>query len=262
MQMHAPEEAGMLREERHRHILDALRRRGKVVATELSAALAVSEDTIRLDLRDLAEAGLVQRVHGGALPRSPALADYVARQALAPAAKAAIARAAAALVRPGQVVLLDGGTTTLQVARQLPGDLRATIVTTSPPIAVVLAAHPTVEVVMIGGRLSKDALVAVGAATVEALERVRADLCILGVCSLHPAVGVSVGDPEEAATKRAMIAGAGEVVAVADAEKLGTAAPFVVGPIGDLTRLVTERGVPDETLAPYRARGVTIVRAS
>lgn len=255
------EEVGMLREERHGHILDALRRHGKVVVGDLSGALAVSADTIRRDLRELADAGLVQRVHGGALPRSPAVADYVTRQALAPAAKAAIGRAAAALVRPGQVVLLDGGTTTLQVAQQLPGDLRATIVTTSPPIAVALAAHPTLEVILIGGRLSKVALVTVGGETVAALGRVRADLCLLGVCSLHPAVGLSVDDAEEAATKRAMIAGAAEVVAMADAEKLGTAASFVVGPLGELRRLVTEAGIPDEVLAPYRAAGITIVQA-
>jgi len=250
----------MLREERHRRVLDALRRDGHVASTELSAALDVSEDTMRRDLRELGEAGLLQRVHGGALPLTPAIMGYVERQHHASEAKAAIAIAAARLVRDGQVVILDGGTTTLQVARQLAPNLRATVVTTSPPIAVALSGHPGVEVVVIGGRLYKESLVTVGAATVEALAMVRADICLLGVCSLHPEVGISVLDSEEAYVKRAMIAGATEVVAVADGEKLGTAAPYVVGPLTALTRLVTEANVPDEALAPYRARGITVLQ--
>jgi DeoR/GlpR family transcriptional regulator of sugar metabolism len=251
----------MLTAERRQYILELLRRDGKVLATELSAALKVSEDTIRRDLRELAEAGLLQRVHGGALPSSPAATSYAARQQQAPRAKAAIAQAAAQLVRNGQVIIMDSGTTTLQVAQHLPIDLRATVITNSPPIAVALAEHPSVEVVVIGGRLIKEALAAVGAATVEALHMIRADICMLGVCSLHPEVGISVPDLEEAHVKRAMIAGAAEVVALASAEKLGTAAPYIVGPLGDLTHLVTERSVEEESLAAYRALGITVIRA-
>ena len=152
----------MLTAERRQQILETLRRDGKVLASELSAVLNVSEDTIRRDLRELAEAGLLQRVHGGALPRSPAAASFAIRQSQAPSAKAAIANAAAQLVRNGQVIILDGGTTTLQVAQRLPLDLRATIVTNSPPIAVALAEHPAVEVIVIGGRLLQDSLVTIG----------------------------------------------------------------------------------------------------
>jgi DeoR/GlpR family transcriptional regulator of sugar metabolism len=232
-----------------------------VLASELSVALGVSEDTIRRDLRELAEADLLQRVHGGALPRSPAAASFAARQGQAPSAKQVIARAAAQLVRDGQVIILDGGTTTLQVAQRLPVDLRATVVTNSPPIAIVLAEHPQVEVVIVGGRLYKHSLVAIGAGAVETLRAIRADICMLGVCSLHPQDGISVPDLEEAHVKRAMIAGAAEVVALASAEKLGTAAPYIVGPIGDLTHIVTEREIPDEVLAAYRAQGITLICA-
>jgi DeoR/GlpR family transcriptional regulator of sugar metabolism len=251
----------MLTAERRQHILTTLRRDGKVLASELSAALNVSEDTIRRDLRELAEAGLLQRVHGGALPRSPAAASFSVRQSQAPIAKEAIARAAAQLVRDGQVIILDGGTTTLHVAQRLPIALRATVVTNSPPIAVVLAEHPQIEVVIVGGRLYKHSLVAIGAGAVETLRAIRADICMLGVCSLHPQGGISVPDLEEAYVKRAMIAGAAEVVALASAEKLGTAAAYTVGPISDLTHIVTERGIPDEALVAYQAQGITIVCA-
>ncbi|GAB4190802.1 MAG: DeoR/GlpR family DNA-binding transcription regulator [Roseiflexaceae bacterium] len=250
----------VLTAERRQFILDQLRRDGKVLASELSSALAVSEDTIRRDLRELAEAGLLQRVHGGALPRSPALASYAVRQGQAPQAKAAIAQAALQLLRNGQVLLLDGGTTTLQMAQHLPYDLQATVVTNSPPIAEALAEHPRAEVVLIGGRLFKQSRVVVGAAAVEAIRSMRADLCFLGVCSLHPEVGISVTDLEEAHTKRAMIAVSAEVVALADSEKLGTVAPYVVGPICELTQIITDQCVPETTLAPYRNQGVAILQ--
>jgi len=260
MQHEKADGAGLLAEERRHYILDALLQEGKVRATDLSARLAVSEDTIRRDLRDLADAGLLQRVHGGALPRTPTSSSFTARRREAPAAKEAIARAAAALIRPGQVVILDAGTTTLQVARSLPRDLRATVITNSPPIAVALAEYPHIDTHIIGGRLYREGLAAVGAAAVEALRAIHADICMLGVCSLHPDVGISVLDLEESYVKRAMIAGAADIVALAAAEKIGAAGPYVVGPITDLTHIVTEEAVPHVSLAPYRALGLTVIQ--
>lgn len=259
MQKQADERAFVLSAERHNFILSTLQREGKVIAGELSQALNVSEDTIRRDLRKLAEAGLLQRVHGGALPGSPAATSYAVRQTQAASAKLAIAQTAVQLVHPGQVIILDGGTTTVQVAQCLPPDLRATVVTNSPPVAVALAEHPHIEVIIIGGRLSKKSLVSIGAATVEAFRMIRADLGMLGICSLHPEAGISTPDLEEAYVKRAVIASSAEVVALASAEKLGTAATYTVGPLSDLTHLVTEPGLPQELLEPYRAVGITIV---
>lgn len=251
----------VLTEERRQIILDRLRADGKVVAAELSAQLEVSPDTIRRDLHELAESGLLRRVHGGALPPTVGARPYAVRREHAPAAKAAIARATAGLLRDDQVIFLDGGTTTLEVARSLRPELRATVVTNSPPIAVALAEHPHVEVAMLGGMLEKEARVVVGAATVEALRTIRADVLVLGVCSLHPEVGITVLELEESFVKRAMIAQAAEVIAVASADKLGSAAPYVVAPIGELTHIVTDRTVSSDELDRYRALGVEIVLA-
>lgn len=251
----------MLKHERHRHILDRLRADGRVLASALSAELGVSDDTVRRDLADLAGSGVLQRVHGGAVPTTPAAASYAAREQQAPDAKRAIAGAAAALVRDGQAVILDGGTTARLVAQALAPGLRATVLTHSPTVAEVLAEHPSVEVILLGGRLQKASRVAVGAATIEALRMVRADVYFLGVGGLHPEVGLSTFDLEEAHVKRAMIASAAEVVALTTSEKLGTAARYVFGAATDLTHLVTDASADEAQLAPYAALGVTIVRA-
>ncbi len=250
----------MLTAERRQFILEILKRDRKVLSSELSAVLKVSEDTIRRDLRELALEGLLQRVHGGALPASPATASYTERQMQAPQEKAEIARAAAKLIRPGQVVILDGGTTTLQVVRYLPLDLAATIFTNSPPIAIALAEHPAIEVVMLGGQLYKKALVNVGAATIEALSTIRADICLLGACSLHPEIGISVQNLDEAHIKKAMISRSAEVVGLATAGKLDTAASYVVGSIRSLTYLVTAPTVSTEMLIAYKNLGLTLIR--
>jgi DeoR/GlpR family transcriptional regulator of sugar metabolism len=249
----------MLSEERRQVILDRLRRDGKVVAGELTVSLGVSPDTVRRDLRELADAGLVRRVHGGALPAAAGARPYAERLEQSPEAKTAIARATSRLLRPGQVIVLDSGTTTLEVARQLPPELEATVITNSPPIAVALADHPNVEVAVVGGTLAKDAHALVGATTVEALQSVRADVLVLGVCSVHPEVGLTVLELEESYVKRAMIANAAEVVAVSSAEKLGSAGPFVIAPLEELTHLVTEKSAPATQVERFRAAGVEVV---
>src|SRR5512136_1362374 len=144
----------------------SLHREGRIIAKDLSAELRVSEDTIRRDLRDLAAEGLIQRVHGGALLRSPATASYTARQQQAPSAKHNIAQVAARLVQNDQVIILDGGTTNVLVAQHLPLDLRATVITNSPPAAIALMGHAHVETILIGGRLYKESLVTIGAAAI------------------------------------------------------------------------------------------------
>jgi DeoR/GlpR family transcriptional regulator of sugar metabolism len=250
-----------LADERRSEIVTRLRQDGRVVAAELVADLGVSRDTIRRDLDELAAAGVLKRVHGGALPAAAGGAPWAVRREQAVEAKEAIAHATAKLLHPGQVIFLDAGTTALEVARALPPDLDATIVTNSPPAAAALADHPSAEVVLLGGQLRKDAIAAAGAATVEAIERIQADVCILGVCSLHPEIGISVLDLEESYVKRAMIDHAAEVVAVTAADKLGSAGPYVVAPLDQLTHLVTDTTAAKDALAPFRKLGIEVTLA-
>jgi DeoR/GlpR family transcriptional regulator of sugar metabolism len=250
----------MLSAERRQAILGALARDGKVVAARLVEDLRVSEDTIRRDLRELAGQGLVQRVHGGALPPAPQPGSFADRRRTAPLAKVALAEAAVRVLAGARVVLLDGSTTNLELARRLPADRDCTVLTNSPPIAATLADHPAVDIVVIGGRLDKSAQVTVGAPAVDFIRSLRADACVLGVCALHPEVGLSTDDLEEAQVKRAMVAASADVIALATADKLRAASPYLVAPVGELTHLVSDADAPDELVDPYRALGVTVTR--
>jgi DeoR/GlpR family transcriptional regulator of sugar metabolism len=252
----------MLTQQRKSHILAVLRRDGQVVAKQLSAELALSEDTIRRDLRELAHDGLLQRVHGGALPASAAVADFSGRQQVAPDEKVAIGRVAAAMVQPGQLVFIDGGTTAVQMARHLDPQMRATVATHSPAVAMELVSHASIDVVMIGGRLFKHSIVSVGVGAVEEIKRIRADIYFMGVTGIHPEAGLSTGDLEEANIKRALMAASAETVVLASSEKLGSASAYLIAPIADISTLVVADKVPGAALKPYRVRGIAIVRAA
>lgn len=251
----------MLTRERKEHILAVLKRDRRVVAKTLSHELGLSEDTIRRDLRDLASEGLLQRVHGGALPASPAVVAMDGRWLVSHEEKLHIARAAARLVRPGQVVILDGGTTSVLMARHLPKDLAATIVTHSPNIAVELSAHPCIDVELIGGSLFKHSMVAVGARAAEAIAQIRADIFFMGVTGVHPDVGLTTGNAEEAAIKRALSRHAAETIVLASREKIGAASPFVITPLGEIDALVVEAGLADDLIGNIRSCGVTLIEA-
>ena len=250
----------MLTSQRKQLILERLKHDGQIIAKTLSVELELSEDTIRRDLRELAQEGLLQRVHGGALPASPAIVDFAGRQQLASNAKTAIGRAAAQSIQPGQIVMLDGGTTTVQLARHLPLELHATVVTHSPSVAVELVAHPNVEVVLIGGKLFKHSVVAVGAGTIEALSSIRADTYFMGVTGIHPDVGLSTGDLEEALVKRSMSRQAAETIVLASSEKLGVASPYVIAPVTEASAIITTKDVPKALTAPYTKLGITVTR--
>lgn len=251
----------MLAAERRDHLLRLLADEGKVVAKDVAARLRISEDSVRRDLRDLAAEGLCQRVYGGALPASPAVADYAARQQVAPDGKRRVAVAAARLVRPGSAVILDGGTTALAVARALPPDLACTVITHSPTVAAALLDHPHAELLLIGGRIFKHSAVACGAAAVEAAQQVSADLCLLGVTGVHPQAGLTTGDAEEAAMKRALSSRAAETWVLASAEKLGTASRYRVLPWDRATGVVTDAGSAEPLLTEIAGLGVEVLAA-
>ncbi len=250
----------MLTTQRKKLLLARLAAEGQLVAKALALELGTSEDTIRRDLRELAAEGRLQRVHGGALPASAAMGDLAVRGRVAVADKVALGRFGASLVKPGQVVILDGGTTALQVARQLAPGLRATFVTHSPTVAVELARHAGIEIRMLGGRLFRHSMVNVGADVIAAASRLRADLFFLGATGVHPDAGLSTGDAEEAAVKRALHGRAAETVVLASPEKLMAASPFLIAPLAAASLLAVPRATPARVTRALRAGGIEVRR--
>jgi DeoR/GlpR family transcriptional regulator of sugar metabolism len=251
----------MLAAERRDFLLGRLEAEGKLVAKDVARELGVSEDSVRRDLRELAAAGLCQRVYGGALPVSPAIVDYAARSAVSPESKDRVARRAAALIRSGDRVILDGGTTTLAVVRALPRTLPATVITHSPTIAAALVEHPSIEVFLLGGRLYKHSAVTCGVVAADAARAISADVFLLGVTGVHPVEGLTTGDVEEAAMKRTLAGRAADTYVLASREKIGAASPYAVLPLADAAGVVTDAPADDPTIERLRADGVEIVAA-
>jgi DeoR/GlpR family transcriptional regulator of sugar metabolism len=251
----------MLPAQRKEFILERLRSAGQVMAKDVAAELGVTEDSVRRDLRELAADGRCQRVYGGALPVSPAIVDYAARRSVAVDNKARVARRAVELIRPGSTVILDGGTTTLAIAQALPPELRATVVTHSPTVAAALVEHPAVEVYVLGGRLFKHSAVTCGAAAVEAAQGVNADLFFLGVTGVHAEAGLTTGDADEAAMKRALSRRAADTYVLGSAEKIGAASPFTVIGLADVAGIITDAPATDATLIRLAREGVAVLSA-
>lgn len=251
----------MLTSQRRALIQDRLRQDGQVVAKDLAEAWQVSEDTIRRDLRDMAGAGLLLRVHGGALPVQPPLPDFSARTQVATDVKAALGRCAAGMIQPGQVIFLDGGTTTAQIVRHLPLDIRLTVVTHSPTVAGGLEHHGGVEVILIGGRLYKHSMVSVGAAAMAAIATIRSDIYFMGVTAIHPVRGLSTGDYEEAAIKRHIAQHAAETIVMATVDKLDAVSPYTIAPADNAAAFIVPAGTDDAVTAPYCALGIRIIAA-
>lgn len=252
----------MLTAERQALLLDQLARQGRLVAKDVALQLSVSEDTVRRDLRELAAAGLCQRVYGGALPASRAVADYTARAAIEPASKERVARRAASLIEAGSTVILDGGTTNLAVVAALAPSLACTVITHSPTIAAALTSHPLIDVFLIGGRLFKHSAVTSGSAAVEAAQGISADLFLLGVTGVHPVEGLTTGDVDEAAMKRVLAQRAADTVVLASSEKIGAVSRYQVILLRGAASIITDAPHDDPTLVSLREAGMSILDAT
>ena len=212
--MHGHTTLAPLGAERRQAILGVLARDGKVLAARSCDELGVSEDTMRRDSREPAAQGLLRRARGGALPPAPQAGDSVQRSELRSEAKAALACVAVTVLGDARVLFLDGSTTSLELAWQLPAEPPRAILTNFPPAAAALAGHPSADVDVIGGRLDKRAHAATGTTAVDLVRSIRADTCVIGICALHPDVGLSADDLEEAQVKRAMADSSADAIAL------------------------------------------------
>ncbi len=248
----------MLKEERLEYILKKLQTDQKVLQTELSTDLQVSEDTVRRDLESLAQSGLLIKVRGGAIPHSPNPYSFKERIHLHQDDKVNMARKALSLVEDGQTIILDGGTSTLSLVKLFPPQLKLTVITNSVPIVMQLVEHPGVDVIFTGGRIHKASQVAGGLDTIQMFRKIRADIGFLGVCSLHPILGVTGMDLEEAEVKSTIVDSSSRIVTLATGDKMGTAEPYKVCGITDIDVIVTD-DPQRPSLEVYRELGLQVL---
>lgn len=252
-------------EERQQAIAAQVISRGRASVTELAQTFDVTTETVRRDLAVLDRAGVLRRVHGGAVPiRALHLVEPSVdqRQATRSAHKKAVARAAADFFpQAGAAMLLDAGTTTAQLAALLPSDRELLVVTNSIPIAARLAGLASVSLQVLGGRVRGLTQACVGDLAVSTLEALRVDIAFVGANGITLRHGLSTPDPDEAAVKRAMVACANFVVVVADSSKIGREEFVSFAPIESLDVLVTDAEISAEDRAALVAEGLEVVVA-
>lgn len=249
----------MFAEERKQRILAALQRAPSVHATELARAFATSLASIRRDLAELERSGLLTRTHGGAISNSLAgsEASLAQKEDRHQTEKAAIAAAAASLVQPGDVVFLDAGSTTRQIARELRHRRDITVVTNAINVAGELASS-AVEVILTGGQLRRGVLSQVGPIAEQTIAALHVDRLFLAANGVDPDKGVTTPNLGEARTKRAMIDSAREVVLVADHSKFGVVAFAHICGLDRLHAIITDDGLPARVARQMAKRGIRV----
>jgi DeoR family fructose operon transcriptional repressor len=255
----------MYAEERQDAIAAMVISRGRASVAELAKAYDVTTETVRRDLAALDKAGVVRRVHGGAVPvralhlvepgvgeRESTRADY----------KDAIAAAATEFFPlSGASVLLDAGTTTARIAALVPTDRELIVVTNSVPIAARLAAIPSVSLQLLGGRVRGITQAAVGEQALRVLDTMRVDIAFIGTNAISARHGLSTPDGEEAAVKRAMVRCANYVVVAADSTKVGREDFVSFAPISSVDTLITDSEISDADRTMLTDEGVEVVTA-
>ncbi len=261
--MPAAKEQMLLGEERKRKIVQLVESEGRVTVSDLVKRFGLSEVTVRSDLEALATAGALVRVHGGAVRPEDPTHDHPLnfKETQHHAEKVRIGRAAAALVRPGQTIILDSGTSTIEIARQIKGQNTnpLAVITNALPIALELCSMPQTTVIMLGGILRPLSYSLVGPQAEHEMSRLNADHAFLGVAGIDPEMGLSTPDILEAHLNAVMIRVAQEVTVVTDSSKFRQRTLSVISKMDSIHRVITDDQVDHAIVASLRNRGVEVV---
>ncbi|MBS1813850.1 MAG: DeoR/GlpR transcriptional regulator [Acidobacteria bacterium] len=251
----------MLIEERRQHILSIIEKDGRVLVDELSNSLNLSKITIRKDLDYLESRDLLLRTHGGALPkRTGTLVDpsFEEKTHLHHEEKLRIAQEAAKLVEEDQCIILDSGSTTIEVARALKQRFhRLTIITNALNIATELV-HTDFEVILLGGSLRKKSLSVIGPLAEDTLREFHADILFLAVDGIDPKVGLTTPNMQESRVNRAMIQAADKVVAVCDSTKFERTSHSLIASLDAVHHVITDKALPAHVAGAIRELGVDV----
>lgn len=257
----------MLDVERRQQIVAFIEQNNGATVAELSGQFRISEATARRDLVILSKRGLIERAHGGAIPRrlrqSQGLPEppVLERASLLAEEKRRIGQAAAELVEDGDAIIIGGGTTTAEMIPHLAKRQGLTVITNALHIATLLAAYPNVAVIVLGGMLRHTEFALLGAFAEEALENLRADKLFIGFAAIHVDYGFSSDDLLDVQASRSLMAAAREVIVLADHTKFGKIATIRVAPIKSVHRLVTDAATPRDDITTLRDHSVTVTIA-
>lgn len=254
----------LLDTERRQRLVAHVEAHDGATVAELSERFGVSEATARRDIVLLNRQGLIERAHGGAVPRRVRLTPgfpeppILERAALQADEKRRIGRAAAGLVRDGETIIVNGGTTTERMIPHLAGVQNLTVITNALNIANGLSAQPRITVIMLGGVLRHSSFSLLGLLAEDALANLRADTLFIGIPAIHVEYGLSADDMAEAQMDRLLLTAARDVTVLADHTKFGRVATVRVGPIEQVRRIVTDAATPPDPLALLRERGIVV----
>ncbi len=260
---HTNNDTQLLAEQRRRQILDLLEQQGQITVRNLAERFSISSVTIRLDLKALEATGALIRSHGGAVRQMEATRDYPLRlkASVHRAEKSRIGRVAAELIQPNEVVILDSGTTTTEVARQLKARNihGVTVITNAMNVISELVDAQGISVIGLGGMLRPVSLSFVGPQSEAVLRELHADRLFLAVDGFDLESGPTTPDVFEAQLNGMMMQVAKETTVVADSSKLGRRSVSRIGPIEKVHRLITDSKAPEEFVKELRARGIEVI---
>lgn len=242
----------MRKDERHKLIMREINLHNKVLSSDLSALLNISDDTVRRDLKELAEVGKLLKVHGGAASKSFVAPFNTLNEVYALNEKRAIAVKTLKIIKNDMVILTEGGTTILELAKMIPESLKATFFTISPQVAITLSDHHNLEVITIGGKLNKNANLHIGASVINQLVDIKVDLCLLGANAFSAEEGLTDMDWDIVQVKKALIRASKRTAVLSISEKLNTAQRIKICDPKYINYLITELPAESPLLTNYQ----------
>ncbi|QKZ13491.1 DeoR/GlpR family DNA-binding transcription regulator [Spirosoma sp. KUDC1026] len=248
----------LLKEERKGLLIKEINLHTRIYLADLATTLNVSEDTIRRDINELAEEGKLIKIRGGAMSKAyhhtSALQETYAHQN-----KRVIAQKALSLLKDGMLILIGGGTTIRELIKLIPQELKATFITVNPLTAVELLDKPNLEIILIGGQISRYSQMSIGGEVYQRLSELRADLCIIGTNAIDAREGLTDSDWETVQTKKAMIKASSKVAILTISEKMDTVMRMKITDLDQIDYLITDLPADAPQMAPYQMGNVTFL---
>jgi len=218
----------MNKKERLKYIVELLDNIKRIHVIDLAKELKTSDDTIRRDIEQLDKEGALTKVHGGAISKSHIPPEFRLREKLKMEEKEALAERVIPMIENEKIVLIDGGTTNLEIARQIPSYFSGRIITNSLPLATLLCANKSIDITLLGGNIFKASQITIGAELIIVVQHLFADVFIMGAGAVHSVYGITVPDREEALIKKEMMKRAKKVIVPVTSEKKEVTEPFKI----------------------------------